>query len=247
MHPVKSALAILVLALSLSACKERNPEETSTIPPADNQVLTPDAILPFTYSFQGMGKLSSYSSFFKVDDQHVHIAVKINGETLHEATLPLDRKKLESALADVSMNHLEGPFSEIDPTLTDGLVETIKCPLGERIFFRNLNNELSPPSAASLILLSNLAITWSSEMLSQIPGETIDQEIVVNVREFVKKGMSRQTLLEKFPHPNSQTDTYIKYKDWNPALVSNASRKGLFAIRIIFENDVVVSWVLSGT
>ena len=234
-------------ALLIAACKPNSIDDSSTqvLPPEDT--LTTDSLIPFSYSFHGVGEHAPYSTSLEIGAQNVHIIVRKNGETLHPATIPIDRQELEDAIAELTIAQLQDPSLEIDFTSENGIIETITSPHGERTFFRHPDNQVTPPSAAIFTPLSKLVLSWKAEMFSNIPGETIDQEIIEDVGNFVKEGMSRQTLLQKFPNPNYQTDTQINYQNWNPALITNAGRKGTFAITIRLENDVIVSWSWSSS
>lgn len=237
----------LTAVILLPACENHS----TKVEPAANDInegsLSLSSFIPFSYSLQGTGRLATYSSSLEVDAQNVHITVYENGEISREATLPIDLKNVEAAIAELTVDQLNGTSLEMGATIEDGFLETITSPLGEVTFFRHPNDEVTPSSAAIFSPLAKLVLSWKARMLSSIPGETIDQEIIEAVGEFVKVGMSRQTLLKKFPNPNYQTNTQINYQNWSPALVTNATRKGTYAITIYLENDVIVSWSWSGT
>lgn len=57
--------------------------------------------------------------------------------------------------------------------------------------------------------------------------------------------MTREQVLAKFPEPDVNLPDQLWYKNWDPSLIQNAARKGIYGVDIRFENGVVVSWAVS--
>lgn len=244
------ALALGGLTL-LFSCNEqdslvKNEEVKSSV---TTQAINAQDILPFQYTIQTVGFPENFR--FKIEVSEGEVVVKMLGEsqTFHSSSIPLKIGDLQEALSALEKSDFESTDALNTNNPTKGVIESLESSLGNRTFYRDemATDQLLPTSAASFLALSDLAASWSkvaSEEFKEkvIARATIDQKIVHEIGEFVEVGMTRETVLKKYPNPNRETDTSINYVDWRPDLVSNATRKGTYGITLRLENGKVASW-----
>lgn len=245
------ALGLLTSLLFVS-CEDQPAQgrTQSAEPTAPSQEVNTGDILPFSYSLQSVGISAENLDFrLKVSEGEIQ-AVMLNGsEVLHSTTFPLELEDLQQALAKLQKSDLIPEQSPSIHAPVRGIAESLETSFGKWSFYRNEEtpDQLLPASAANFQPLSDFATHWFKIATKEyrdkfIALATRERKIVEPIGEFVKVGMFRETLLSKFPDPDWETESMISYDDWNPALVSNATREGTFGITLRLEDGKVTSW-----
>lgn len=249
------ALGLLASLLCIS-CKDRSSQPAIQPPEtkAPTQEINPEDLLPFQYSIQALNLPGNFMSRIKVSAEEVHVSILNDSEIIHSSTIPLDRAELRQALTKLTKGDLIPPETLNAAPPAKGLTESLETPLGKWTFHRDHQepDQLLPQSAAHFLPLSNLATSWL-EIATQEYRETFialatkEQKIIHKVGDFIEIGMTRETLLKRFPDPDWEINNMINYEDWSPAVVSNATRKGTFAITIRLKDGKITSWSWSST
>lgn len=69
---------------------------------------------------------------------------------------------------------------------------------------------------------------------SKATSQTLSLETIEAIAGFVKKGMLRKTVEDKFGKPNRMEGKSAVYEIWDPRIPKNYGRKGLCGVYIVY-------------
>lgn len=72
-------------------------------------------------------------------------------------------------------------------------------------------------------------------------GESLLYDLEI-VKEKLEVGMSREEVVELIGEPNKSNEFSMTYFKWDPRLIVNINKKGVFGVVVSFEDSKVVHW-----
>lgn len=241
---------IILPFLFLTSCRDH---QLSTPPKQDEpQAVEIRDILPLKISIQGLGQLSPVATRISADISGIEVEILAESKPVHLSKFSLDEERLRSALYSLQPDSFQQ--KNVSGEITEGLRYTVEAPLGTiTIYLDSTSPEtLLPKSAAPFNPLLALIDGWNKKAAEEwkrafIDNATRERNIVEPLVDFLEKGMKRKEILKNFPEPDIATRTLLIYGNWEPALIKNAGRKGIQAINISLEDDIVTGWSITSS